>query len=45
MTTTKKILVVDDDPDMLEHSALILKAEGYEVHHGRRARRRPRSCS
>jgi len=31
METPKKILVVDDDIDMLEQVALILKAEGYQV--------------
>ena len=31
MTLTKKILVVDDDIDQLEHVAMILKAEGYDV--------------
>ena len=31
MTMTKKILVVDDDIDQLDHVALILKAEGYDV--------------
>ena len=31
METQKKILVVDDDIDMLEQVALILKAEGYQV--------------
>lgn len=31
MTLTKKILVVDDDIDQLDHVAMILKAEGYDV--------------
>jgi CheY-like chemotaxis protein len=31
METPKKILVVDDDIDMLEQVAIILKAEGYQV--------------
>ena len=31
MTMTKKILVVDDDIDQLDHVAMILKAEGYDV--------------
>lgn len=31
MTMTKKILVVDDDIDQLDHVALILTAEGYDV--------------
>jgi DNA-binding response OmpR family regulator len=31
MTMTKKILVVDDDIDQLDHVEMILKAEGYEV--------------
>jgi CheY-like chemotaxis protein len=31
MTMTKKILVVDDDIDQLDHVELILKAEGYAV--------------
>jgi CheY-like chemotaxis protein len=31
MQEQKKILVVDDDIDMLEQVALILKAEGYQV--------------
>ena len=31
MTLTKKILVVDDDIDQLDHVAMILTAEGYEV--------------
>ena len=31
MTLTKKILVVDDDIDHLDHVAMILKAEGYDV--------------
>ena len=28
---TKKILIIDDDPDMLEVLAYILSAEGYQV--------------
>ena len=31
METPKKILVVDDDIDMLEQVAIILRAEGYQV--------------
>jgi len=31
MTMTKKILVVDDDIDQLDHVAMILTAEGYDV--------------
>jgi CheY-like chemotaxis protein len=31
MTMTKKILVVDDDIDQLDHVAMILSAEGYDV--------------
>lgn len=31
MTTKKKILVVEDDLDQLDHLAMILKADGYEV--------------
>ena len=31
MTMTKKILVVDDDIDHLDHIALVLKADGYDV--------------
>ena len=31
MTMTKKILVVDDDIDQLDHVAMILKADGYDV--------------
>jgi CheY-like chemotaxis protein len=31
MTMSKKILVVDDDIDQLDHVSLILKADGYEV--------------
>lgn len=31
MTVSKKILVVDDDPDILEQVGLILKAGGYET--------------
>ena len=31
MLEKKKILIVDDDIDMLEQVALILKAEGYQV--------------
>jgi len=31
MTVLKKILVVDDDPDILEQVELILKANGYDV--------------
>jgi len=31
MTVSKKILVVDDDPDILEQVELILKANGYDT--------------
>ncbi len=31
MTTKKKILIVEDDIDQLDHLAMILKADGYEV--------------
>lgn len=31
MTVPKKILVVDDDIDQLDHVSMILRAEGYEV--------------
>jgi CheY-like chemotaxis protein len=31
MTTKKKILIVEDDLDQLDHLAVILKADGYEV--------------
>lgn len=31
MTMPKKILVVDDDIDLLEQVALVLKADGYDV--------------
>jgi CheY-like chemotaxis protein len=31
MSTLKKILVVDDDPDILEQLSLLLKHDGYEV--------------
>lgn len=31
MTMPKKILVVDDDIDLLDHIAMILKADGYDV--------------
>lgn len=31
MTTKKKILIVEDDLDQLDHLAMILKADGYEV--------------
>jgi len=31
MTLSKKILVVDDDIDQLDHVSMILKAEGYDV--------------
>jgi CheY-like chemotaxis protein len=31
MTLTKKILVVDDDIDQLDHVAMILTADGYDV--------------
>ena len=31
MTTKKKILVVEDDLDQLDHLSMILKADGYEV--------------
>jgi CheY-like chemotaxis protein len=32
MSEPKKILVVDDDIDLLEQVSMILKADGYEVH-------------
>jgi CheY-like chemotaxis protein len=31
MTKTKKILVVEDDIDQLDHISMILKADGYDV--------------
>jgi DNA-binding response OmpR family regulator len=31
MTMPKKILVVDDDIDLLDHISMILKADGYDV--------------
>jgi CheY-like chemotaxis protein len=31
MTKTKKILVVDDDPDQLDYVSIILQAVGYDV--------------
>lgn len=31
MTMPKKILVIDDDIDLLDHITLILKTDGYEV--------------
>lgn len=31
MTETKKILVVDDDPDCLDQVAMILRSAGYDV--------------
>lgn len=31
MTVLKKVLVVDDDPDILDQVELILKANGYDV--------------
>jgi DNA-binding response OmpR family regulator len=31
MTNTKKILIVDDDPDCLDQAAMILRSAGYEV--------------
>jgi DNA-binding response OmpR family regulator len=31
MTVLKKILVVDDDPDILEQMEIVLKANGYDV--------------
>ena len=31
MAVSKKILVVDDDPDILEQVELVLKANGYDV--------------
>ena len=31
MSTTKKILVVDDDPDFLEQTSLVLQADGYDI--------------
>ncbi|MGA9657183.1 MAG: response regulator, partial [Polyangia bacterium] len=32
MANAKKILVVDDDPDIVEQVSLILKQDGHEVH-------------
>ncbi len=32
MSNAKKILVVDDDPDIVEQVSLILKKDGHEVH-------------
>ena len=32
MSDTKKILVADDDPDVVEQLSLLLTAQGYEVH-------------
>ena len=32
MANAKKILVVDDDPDIVEQVTLILKQDGHEVH-------------
>jgi CheY-like chemotaxis protein len=32
MANAKKILVVDDDPDIVDQMALILKQDGHEVH-------------
>lgn len=31
MTVLKKVLVVDDDPDILEQVSLVLKANGYDA--------------
>lgn len=31
MNVQKKVLVVDDDPDILDQAALVLKAGGYDV--------------
>ncbi|MFA6186304.1 MAG: response regulator [Phycisphaerae bacterium] len=31
MTVLKKVLVVDDDPDILEQIEIVLKANGYDV--------------
>ena len=36
-----KILVVDDDPDFVEATRLVLESAGYEVHQRRRRRRGP----
>jgi len=32
MTALKKVLIVDDDPDILDQVEHVLKANGYEVH-------------
>ena len=32
MANAKKILVVDDDPDIVEQVTMILKQDGHEVH-------------
>ena len=42
---TPRVLVADDQPDVLEALRLLLKGEGFEVETGRLARRRssPRS--
>jgi DNA-binding NtrC family response regulator len=34
MANAKKILVVDDDPDIVEQVTMILKQDGHEVHSG-----------
>ena len=31
MTTAKDILVIDDDPDIIEHCKVVLKPQGYQV--------------
>lgn len=31
MNETKKILLVDDDPDVIHHASLVLKNEGFEL--------------
>lgn len=31
MTVSKKVLIVDDDPDILEQVGLVLKTNGYDV--------------
>src|SRR5690606_40419813 len=32
MKEKKKILIIDDDPDLLEENKILLEANGYEVH-------------